>query len=91
MTYYKKKADGTKILQERILIGHNSRISSRYSLVHAAALVGMNACALRPGKETERHNTRLFWPQRTITLWCKQTSTARRMYVHAAAASDYVE
>ena len=91
MTVSEKKADGTKILQERILIGLKSSILNKYSLVHAAALVGMNACALRPGKETERHNTRLFWPQRTITLWCKQTSTARRMYVHAAAASDYVE
>ena len=75
---------------ERISIGHESSILSRYSLVHTAALVGMNACALRPGKETERHNTRLFWPQRTITLWCKQTSTAARMYVRAAV-SDYVE
>ena len=87
----KKKADGTKILQERILIGLKSSILNKYSLVHAAALVGMNACALRPGKETERHNTRLFWPQRTITLWCKQTSTARGMYVDAVAASGCVE
>ena len=79
-----------KLFQERILIGHKSSILSRYSLVHTAVLVAMNACALRPGKETERHNTRLFWPQRTITLWCKQTSTARRMYVYAAA-SEYVE